>query len=699
MPNRLAKENSPYLLQHANNPVDWYPWSEDALKKSRQEEKPIFLSIGYAACHWCHVMAHESFEDLQTAAFMNDNFVNIKVDREERPDLDSIFMDAVVAMTGSGGWPLSIFLTPESYPFFGGTYFPPARRYNLPSFREILETIARLWQEDRPRLIQSGKDIITHLQNRQPEIVADRPLDNKILETAIKNLAQSYDWNGGGWGNPPKFPQPMVIEFLLRCAAFGDRDALDMAKHVLTMMAKGGLYDIVGGGFARYSTDDHWLIPHFEKMLYDNAQLSRVYMVAYLLTEKDSYRQVCEETLDFIMNEMMEDPTNRSDLYGGIFSSLDADSEGKEGIYYLWTSDEIRAVLTKEQGKAQVQVQPDWEDLFIAAYGITETGNFQGRNILRRSLDDKTLAQQFCIDEESVPNILNNLNSLLLHARKARIKPFIDDKVIASWNSLALQTFSEAARYLKRQDYLEIARQIADFILAELYPHDRLLRSWRKGKAGLNAYLEDYAGLILALISLYQSDPDPYWFNSAIQLTEDMISHYSDPQGGFFDTRDDQEKLWLRPKNLQDNATPSGNALAAMALLQLSAYTANGAWCDRAEAMLRSIQIEASQNPTLFGEWLCAIDFSIHPIREIAILGPQDHPTMHQFIEFLWTVYRPDCVVAISPFPTPPNSPPLLQDRPLLNDQPTAYICQNFLCKKPVNTLADFLALLSEIGN
>lgn len=686
MPNRLAQENSPYLLQHAENPVDWYPWGEEALEKARIEDKPIFLSIGYAACHWCHVMAHESFEDPQTAALMNEHFVNIKVDREERPDIDNIYMSAVVALTGQGGWPLSAFLTPDGKPFYGGTYFPPVRRYNMPSFREVLSSIAKTWQQDRQRLLNAGDELTQHLQSETYLPASDGSLDKKVLEDATMRLAQAYDWQYGGWGAAPKFPQPMVIEFLLRRATAGDRLAKDMAIHTLLNMAKGGMYDVVGGGFARYSTDDEWLIPHFEKMLYDNAQLASVYLQAYLLTRDSQFRRVCEETLDFIVREMMYHPQPDSPPQGGFASSLDADSEGEEGKFYLWTPSEIRQAL----------VDPQDADLIIQAYGVSERGNFEGSNVLQRQVNDADLAERFSLSVEEVQSRLSRAHRRLLEAREKRIRPGTDDKVLVSWNGMALRAFAEAARYLKRSDYLEVARQNADFLLTELNPNDRLLRSWRNGRAQHSAYLEDYASLSLGLLALYQSDPDPYWFRSAVRLLETMLEHYRDPRGGFYDTRDDGQELITRPKELQDNATPSGNAMAALALLHLAAYTGQGEWRDRAEEMLASVQGIAVRYPTGFGKWLCAIDLALSPIQEIAIIGDLDDPQTQSLINAVWSSFRPYTIVAASEFPPPENAPALVHDRPLLNQQPTAYVCENFVCQRPVTSVED---LLSQLNN
>jgi uncharacterized protein len=675
--NHLISTNSPYLLQHANNPVDWYPWGAEALNKAQSEDKPIFLSIGYAACHWCHVMAHESFEDPDTALIMNDYFVNIKVDREERPDLDSIYMQAVVAMTGSGGWPMSVFLTPDGKPFYGGTYFPPTRRYNMPAFREVLFSVARIWREDCAKLLESSQKITAYIQENMPGLGPGLPLTMNTLEEASLTMAQGYDWKNGGWGSAPKFPQPIAIEFLLRRAVRKDSLALEIATHALQAMAKGGMYDVIGGGFARYSIDDSWLVPHFEKMLYDNAQLAQVYLHAYLLTHQKRFRSVCEETLNFVSRELTHPA-------GGFFSSLDADSEGEEGKFYLWTINEIRQLL------------PDSADFtfFQAAYGLTETVNFEGQTVLQRRLDDEQLAEQFQIPADEVASRLSRPHAILLKQRSSRIRPSTDDKVLVSWNALMLSAFAEAARYLQRKDYLEIARQNAWFLLQELYKDGQLLRSWRNGKASHNAYLEDHASLIIGLLNLYQSDPDPDWFKAAVMITKNMVEQFSDPQGGFFDTRRDHETLIARPKDLQDNATPSGNALAAMALLEMSAFTGQGDWRSLAEASLQSLQNLTTHHPTAFSFWLSAIDFALGPAQAVAILSKSDDLGRQRLAAALWNTYRPNLVAAISMFPPEAGSPALLSERPLLNGQATAYVCQNFYCQQPVNKLEELLSQL-----
>jgi uncharacterized protein YyaL (SSP411 family) len=668
MPNRLADENSPYLLQHAENPVDWYPWSEDALEKARSEDKPIFLSVGYAACHWCHVMAHESFEDESTAAIMNEHFINIKVDREERPDIDGIYMQAVVAMTSQGGWPMSVFLTPDGQPFFGGTYYPPERRYNMPPFKEVLGSVIRIWREDRGAILESADQITRHLQNAAQTGGISRDLNKQALDQAISALAQGYDWESGGWGQAPKFPQPMVIEVLLRQATRGDMNALEMAEHALKAMAKGGMYDVVGGGFARYSVDDRWLVPHFEKMLYDNAQLAQVYLHAYMITGDDHYRRVCEETLDFVVREMTHSQ-------GGFYSSLDADSEGEEGKFYVWTPAEIQAAIP----------DPEAGRLIAAAYGVTPAGNFEGSTILQRVLTDAQIAEEFDIPIEKVPAELSKRHRQMLKYRARRVRPGTDDKVLVSWNGLMLVTFAEAGRYLERVDYTKIAVRNARFLLAEMVSAGRLLRTWREGRSQYNAYLEDYAALILGLIALYQTDHQTHWFQEALSLTEAMVAHFRDPSGGFFDTRDDHEALILRPKDTQDNAFPSGNALAALALLQLSAYTGNNDWRSIAEEMLQNMVGTATRYPTSFGQWLSAVDFTVGPVQEVAILGEGESPEFQAFSKTLWQTYRPRTVAAISPYPPHPGAPALLENRPLRNDLPTAYVCQGFVCQQPVN--------------
>jgi len=683
MPNHLINENSPYLLQHANNPVNWYPWSEEALTKAQVENKPIFLSIGYAACHWCHVMAHESFEDPQIAATMNENFVNIKVDREERPDIDSIYMQATVAMTGSGGWPMSVFLTPDLRPFYAGTYFPPVRRYNMPSFNEVLLSIAKTWRAETQEVNRVGDQVLQHIRPQLQTPENKNALSAEELETATKSLIDSYDWGYGGWGSAPKFPQPMTIEFLLRRATTNlpqRQQILKASVHVLDAMSRGGMYDVVGGGFSRYSVDNFWRTPHFEKMTYDNAQLALTYLHGYLVTNEARYRRVCEETLNFVLREMTHSA-------GGFYSSLDADSEGEEGKFYIWTQDEIENALG-----------PNF-DFFKTAYGIKPLGNWEGKTILQRALDDSSLSAQFKLDHEGIQLKLSKCHAKLLEVRNTRIRPGTDDKVLVMWNALMLRAFAEAGRYLQRQDYLDTAIRSAHFLLNNLYINDRLLRSWRDGQAKHNGYLEDYAGLILALVSLYQSDPNKEWYITALKLADEMVEHFSDPNGGFFDTRDDHESLLVRPKDIQDNATPSGNALAATALLELSAYGDRTEWRSLAEDMLSSIYTVMLRYPTAFAQWLCAADFAVGPTHEVAIIGDPHDSETRSLINALWKNYRPRQATVISAYPPEPGSPALLRDRPVINGQSTAYVCQGFVCLQPVNSPSKMEAQLANTSN
>lgn len=678
MPNRLIHENSPYLLEHAHNPVDWYPWGAEALQRAREEDKPIFLSIGYAACHWCHVMAHESFEDPETAALMNKHFINIKVDREERPDLDSVYMSAVVAMTGQGGWPMSVFLTPEGQPFFGGTYFPPERRYQRPSFREVLQAIARLWQEDRGRLLQSAQEITQHLQqgalpgSGRPTATL-HPLD---FGQVVMRLAQSYDWRFGGWGQAPKFPQPMAIEFLLLRLHQGGSMEGEMATHALEAMGRGGMYDVLGGGFARYSTDDRWLVPHFEKMLYDNAQLASAYLHGWLLSGREDFRRICENTLDFIVTELSVEVADGPLPQLAFCSSLDADSEGEEGKYYLWSQEEIHQALPPAQAR-----------LFCAAYGVTEAGNFEGRNVLQRAATPEELARQFDLTPSEVQRQLELSRQTLLQIRRQRVPPRRDDKALTAWNALALTAFAEAARYLQRPDYLAVAQGNATFLLEQLRTEAGLLRSWREGQSRYAGYLEDYAALVLALLALYQSDPQPRWFSAAQQLTAEMITHFYVAGEGFYDTRHDQQALILRPRDLQDNATPSGNALATLALQQMAVYQGREDWAALAEANLMQVQEWAEKYPLSFACWLRAFHLAANPPKELALLGPPRHPVYQEMLKVLWGQYRPDCLVAQAENATAaPEAPALLHHRPLLNEQPTAYVCRQFTCLQPTNS-------------
>ncbi len=667
MPNHLIHENSPYLLQHAHNPVDWYPWGEESLSKARTENRPIFLSIGYAACHWCHVMAHESFEDPETAALLNANFVCIKVDREQRPDLDNIYMQATNALTGSGGWPMSVFLTPDLRPFYAGTYFPPVRRYNMPAFKEVLLSVLRLWREDPAEIGHVGEQVTAYMQ-APVEGATTGALSHGSLDGITKSLLDSYDWGYGGWGSAPKFPQPMTIEFLLRRAVAGKPfgvEALKAACHVLDAMARGGMYDVVGGGFSRYSTDNFWRVPHFEKMLYDNALLARTYLHAWQITQDPSYKQIATETLDFVSREM-------SHPEGGFCSSFDADSEGEEGKYYTWTREQIRDALST----------PEDVEFITAAYGLTDRGNWAGTTVLQRALDNATLAARFKLSPEAVGAKLIVCHLQLRATRDRRMRPALDDKILTSWNGLMLQAFAEAARVLnddqKASQYLAVATRNADFLLAALRPKGELRRAWRAGSAVREVFLEDFGALALGLLDLYQTDFDNRWFAVACELAEEMVSRFSDPRGGFYDTPDSAGALLFRPKDLQDNATPSGNALACEALLRLAALSGDGQYRDRAERGLQLVANAVPLSPTSFARWLGAADFALDDDSEIAVLF--DHG-VSQSSPLLATVrgeYRPNTVVAAAQFPPSGDMPAVLMHRPLTDGKTTAYVCHRF---------------------
>jgi uncharacterized protein YyaL (SSP411 family) len=680
MPNQLINENSPYLLQHANNPVNWFPWGEEALTKARTEDKPIFLSIGYAACHWCHVMAHESFEDEETAAFMNEHFVNIKVDREERPDIDAIYMQATVAMTGSGGWPMSVFLTPDLKPFYTGTYFPPVQRYNMPAFKDVLAGIARAYKEEPDEILRVGDQISSHLQQVITGVQnSDTTLQQDHLNAITKALGETYDWGYGGWGEAPKFPQPMTIEFLLRRYAAGNADALKSAIHVLKAMSRGGMYDVVGGGFSRYSVDKFWRVPHFEKMLYDNAQLVRAYLHAWQITREPHFKQIVIETLDFVAREMTH-PT------GGFYSSLDADSEGEEGKFYVWTLEEIREVLKEDS------------EFFEAAYSITPRGNWEGRTVLQRALDDDSLAARFKLDPKTVPAKLSDSHSRLLAARSSRVRPGTDDKILTAWNGLMLAAVAETARAMDELElqykYHILATRSAEFLLEVLRPDGKLKRSWRQGKITNEVFLEDYAALILGLIELYQTDFQDKWFAFAQELTAEMLNLFSDPNGGFFDTSKDSRELLLRPKDLQDNATPSGNSLACEALLKLAAFTDNGKYHDLAEKSLGLVSDQALRYPTSFARWLSAADFALGNVKQMAVVYESDPMEARKLLQTIQATYRPNAIVAASSYPPSDRAPALLMDRPLKDGKPTIYVCEGFVCKMPVTSTSELQDLL-----
>jgi uncharacterized protein len=651
MANHLASETSPYLLQHKDNPVDWYPWGEEALARARGEDRPILLSIGYSACHWCHVMERESFEDPETAALMNELFVCIKLDREERPDIDSIYMEACQAMTGSGGWPLNVFLTPEQVPFYAGTYFPPQSRMGLPSWPQVLEAVAQAWQERGDEIRAGGSRIAERLRGGALLRPSDERIDPTLLDEAVEGLRAQYDPAHGGFGTAPKFPPASAIEFLLR------RGEREMSVQTLRAMASGGIYDQVGGGFARYSVDTYWLVPHFEKMLYDNALLARAYLHGWQVTGDDLFRRVAEETLDWALREMRGPE-------GGFYSALDADSEGVEGRFYVWTVDELREALAG---------RPDADDA-IAWFGATDRGNFEGHNILVRG--------------PGTPEALDEWRRGLYETRARRTWPGLDDKRLTSWNALMISALADAGAVLERADYLEAASRCADFLLGSLRDADgRLLRTWKDGRARLNAYLEDHAYLVEALLTLYESSFEPRWFGEARALADALIERFADDEnGGFFETSSDHERLLARRKDLEDHPIPSGNASAAYGLLRLAALSGEHTYEERGVSVLRLLQELAPKHPQAFGHLLQALDFHLAQVKEVALVGDDLHP-LERVVR---GAFRPHIVLAGGRA----DGVPLLQDRGPVDGRAAAYVCEHFACKAPVTEPAELEALL-----
>ncbi|MBK5233926.1 MAG: thioredoxin domain-containing protein [Thermoleophilia bacterium] len=653
MSNRLADETSPYLLQHKDNPVDWYPWGSEALAAAKKDDKPILLSIGYAACHWCHVMERESFEDQTTADYMNEQFISIKVDREERPDIDAIYMEAVQSITGHGGWPLTAFLDPEGVPFHGGTYFPPDSSMGMPSFMMVMDAVVKAFDERRDEIRSQAADVRTRLGAVSLISAREGDLDPGLLAERTSTLADLADLELGGFGPAPKFPPASTLDFLL---ARGETEPVEVT---LDRMGAGGIYDQIGGGFARYSVDDVWLVPHFEKMLYDNALLARTYLHAWQELGHDRYRRITEETLDWMLREMRDEA-------GGFYASLDADSEGEEGIFYTWTIDELREVLG---GRA---------DLAIETFGVTVDGNFEGRSVLHFPLEQPPGE----IDAE-----LESIRADLLAARADRVRPALDDKVVLSWNALAISALAEAGAVLGRPDFLEAAEAGADFIWNEMRDSQgSLLRSWRQGEARLNAYLEDHAFLLEAMLTLYQANFSTDLFKRAQGLAETMIDRFADPdRGGFFTTSHDHETLIARRKDVGDHPIPSGSASAALGLLRLGDLTGENRYVRQALGVLKLLAPATARQPDAFGHLLQALQLYLAPSGELAVLTPEGEDPLTvagQLLEPFRARYRPNFVVALGPEGS--SVPPLLESRTALDGKPAAYVCENFTCRTPV---------------
>lgn len=661
MSNRLIDESSPYLLQHSNNPVDWFPWGSEALERSKSLDKPILLSIGYSSCHWCHVMERESFENRQIAALMNNNFICIKVDREERPDIDSIYMKAVQAFTGRGGWPLTVFLTPDAEPFYGGTYFPPSDHAHLPSFPSLLTAISQAYQNDKQGVLVAKKSIMDSVMDFTFLNIHSDQLSDKPFENAFQNFLIEFDQKHGGTGLQPKFPQPMIWEFLLKYyKKTSSSVALDAVTTTLDKMAYGGIYDQLGGGFHRYSTDMYWIVPHFEKMLYDNALLVRLYLHAWQITKKPLYRRIVLQTLDYILREM-------TDSSGGFYSSQDADSEGVEGKYFVWTEHEITSSL-----------EDSVKDQICDYFAITAHGNFEGSNILHVS----------SLTELPEEDGLIEACRLLFDIRNKRVKPELDNKILTSWNAMTLQAFAEAGAVFERDDYIEVARNNAEFLLSNLTnKQGRLLRTWKNGNAKLNAYLEDYAFLGLSLLSLHEATCDPEWLESSIRLGYEMIELFWDEQHTtFFDTGNDHEKLVLRPREYTDNALPCGNSLAVDLLLRLSLVTDDTDLRRIALQSLSSMQSLMSKVPLGTGHWLSNLDFFLSSPLEIVLVGEPADINFKKLSNKVFTNFLPNRIVVsqadgdseISKFA-------ILKGRKLMNGKPVAYVCRNYTCNFPTN--------------
>jgi len=671
--NRLAGETSPYLLQHAHNPVEWYPWGEEALERARGEDKPILLSIGYSACHWCHVMERESFENEDIARLMNENFVNIKVDREERPDLDQIYMSAVQMMTRHGGWPLTVFLTPDLVPFYGGTYFPPEDRYNIPGFPRILTGVAEAYRTRPEEVRQSSTEILAELRRMNLTRESAQSLSTSLLDTAFGTLARSYDPKHGGFGGAPKFPSSMSLDFLLRThKRTGDEGALRMATHTCRRMAQGGMYDQLGGGFHRYSVDAEWLVPHFEKMLYDNALLSRLYLHALQLTGDDFFRRVVTETLDYVVREMTGEG-------GGFYSTQDADSEGVEGKFFVWDEKEIAGLLGEHNAR-----------LFNSFYGVTAGGNFEGHNILNVLRTPEEAARELKVPEERLADVLERGRRVLFEAREKRIKPGRDEKVLTAWNGLMIESFAEASAALGREDYRLVAERAASFVLSTLRRGGLLLHVYKDGQARHVGFLDDYSYVLSALITLFETTGEARWLTESKALADKMLEEFWDEdEGGFFYTGRSGEQLIVRNKDYFDNATPSGNSVAADALLRLATLTGEEDYRRKAVNVLRLVRDTAERYPNAFGYALGAVDFYLSSPKEIVVLFPEgEEEAARPFAEEIWTRYLPNKVVVLAAEGDArlEGLVPLLQDRRAEGGRTTAYVCENYTCQRPVNS-------------
>jgi uncharacterized protein YyaL (SSP411 family) len=678
--NRLASEKSPYLLQHAHNPVDWYPWGDEAFAKAKAEDKPIFLSVGYATCHWCHVMERESFENEATAEILNRDFIAIKVDREERPDVDAVYMEAVQALTGQGGWPMSVFMTPDRKPFYGGTYFPPTNGHGRPGFPTLLTELAKAWTTRRDELRTSADSITQHLQGTKTSPAGTEMPGQATLDAGFRSQESSFDDHYGGFGHAPKFPRPHGVRFLLRYyATTGEKTALTMARKTLDAMAAGGIYDHLAGGFARYSTDTFWLVPHFEKMLYDNAGLVQAYLEAYQLTGDATYATIARETLDYVLREMTSPE-------GGFYSAEDADSEGVEGKFYVWTPDEVQAILGETEAA-----------MFNAFYDIKAGGNFEhGWSIPNRVMSLAAFAERFAMEEADATDWLNERRERLRLVRDQRIHPLLDDKILTAWNAMMISAMAQAYQVLGDGRYREAALKAGTFVADTLMPEGRLLRRYRDGHAAIDAFQEDYAWLILACVDLYETSFELRWLHLAKALTETMVkAFWDDADPGFYLVGRHQEAMVAQPKDYYDGATPSANATALLALLRLAALTGDSMAQDKAEAMMARQKRHLDRHPSAYLAFLCGVHFWLGPVQQIVVGGHPDGDDTQALIEAVWQRYRPNTVLAVADGDAATELMPLLSGRQVLDGQATAWVCVQQTCSLPTHdpqVLSDALA-------
>jgi hypothetical protein len=673
--NRLASETSPYLLQHAHNPVDWYPWGPEAFELARREDRPVLLSVGYSACHWCHVMERESFENDEIAALMNRLFVSIKVDREERPDVDQIYMQAVQSMTGRGGWPMTVFLTPDGVPFYGGTYFPPVDRHGLPAFPRLLQSIADAYHGRRGEVLESGRQLVESMRQSERLTRSASLLTREVLVGAYLGLSAEFDERDGGLGQAPKFPQPMAWEAILRVwKRTGDARALHMLRHTLARMARGGIYDQLGGGFHRYSVDGQWLVPHFEKMLYDNAQLASLYLHVWLATGEAEYRRVAEETLDYVLREMTHPA-------GGFYSAQDADSEGIEGKFFVWSPEEIRRILGDDTLARTA----------LAYWGVDDGPNFEAHSILFVPREPAEVARALGVEPPELAARIERARRLLRAARDKRVHPGLDDKVLAAWNGLTLAALAEAAAALGRADYREAAVRNAEFLGSAMVRDGRLLRSWKDGQARITGYLEDHAMVGVGLLALYEATFDRRWLDESRRLAEEALRlFWHAEQETFFDTGHDQESLVVRPRNIFDNAVPSGTSVTIEWLLKLGIVTGEARYEAVALAALRPMADVMQRYPSGFGRYLGALDFHLGPVAEVALVWPAGaSPAVAPLVDTVFRRYQPNrVVVGAAAGAADAAGIPLLAERGAVEGRPTAYVCRSYVCQLPVTDAA-----------